>query len=70
MFGYLIRQIRKAKGMTQKQLANKCEFDICQISRTERGINDCTISTLMTIFTNLGTEPGDTLNEYYRQLNS
>ena len=47
--GVMIRQLRKDKGMTQEQLAEKCGTTKTYISRIENDASDIRLSTLMRI---------------------
>lgn len=48
-FGVLIRQLRKKKGMTQQELAERCGTTKTYISRIENNASDVRLSTLMKI---------------------
>jgi len=43
-FGKNLRLLRKAKGLTQEELANELDVEISQISRIERGVINTSIS--------------------------
>ena len=47
--GVMIQQMRKDKGMTQEQLADKCGTTKTYISRIENNASDIRLSTLMRI---------------------
>ncbi len=47
--GYFIEEMRRAKGLTQEQLAAKCKTTKSYISRIENGASDIRLSTLMRI---------------------
>lgn len=47
--GVMIQQLRKDKGMTQEQLAEKCGTTKTYISRIENDASDIRLSTLMRI---------------------
>jgi DNA-binding XRE family transcriptional regulator len=47
--GVMIQQLRKDKGLTQEQLANKCGTTKTYISRIENDASDIRLSTLMRI---------------------
>ena len=47
--GVMIQQLRKDKGMTQEQLAEKCGTTKTYISRIENNASDIRLSTLMRI---------------------
>ena len=44
-----IRKIRIAKGLTQTELANRCEFEKASLSRIESGKTNITVLTLLRI---------------------
>ena len=48
-FGHQLRKLRKAKGLTQEQLANEADLEISQISRIERGVISTSISQVFQI---------------------
>lgn len=45
-FGENLKKIRKAKGLTQNQLAEKAGVDRSQVLRTEKGLQNASISTV------------------------
>ena len=47
--GVMIQEMRKDKGMTQEQLAEKCGTTKTYISRIENNASDIRLSTLMRI---------------------
>jgi transcriptional regulator with XRE-family HTH domain len=47
--GKRIREFRKAKGLSQEDLAYEADIPLSQIGRIERGENNPTISTLHVI---------------------
>ncbi|HBS87776.1 MAG: transcriptional regulator [Bacteroidetes bacterium GWF2_38_335] len=47
--GVMLQELRKEKGMTQKQLAEKCGTTKTYISRIENNASDIRLSTLMRI---------------------
>lgn len=56
-FGYKVKQIRKAKKLSQEELANLCDFEISQISRIERGIINTSIGNVFILAKHLGVHP-------------
>jgi transcriptional regulator with XRE-family HTH domain len=52
--GAKITELRKAKGMTQVELAKKLDTQHPQIGRIERGEVNCTINTLRKMAGELG----------------
>lgn len=47
--GVMLQELRKSKGLTQKQLAEKCGTTKTYISRIENNASDIRLSTLMQI---------------------
>lgn len=47
--GVVLQELRKEKGMTQEQLADKCGTTKTYISRIENNASDIRLSTLMRI---------------------
>ena len=47
--GVMLQELRKSKGMTQEQLAEKCGTTKTYISRIENNASDIRLSTLMRI---------------------
>lgn len=47
--GVMLQELRKEKGLTQEQLANKCGTTKTYISRIENNVSDIRLSTLMRI---------------------
>jgi len=67
-----IVQIRKAKGLTQDELATRCETTQQQIAKIETGVADTKISTLGKVATALGCEVKDLFysrNEFVQDVN-
>lgn len=56
-----LRTLRKAKRMTQRQLAEKCGLDQAMISRIERGIQDVSVRKLLRLARALDVPPADLL---------
>ncbi|MFT9017637.1 helix-turn-helix domain-containing protein [Acetobacter malorum] len=53
-FGARIRQIRKAKGFSQEELASACELDRTYIGGIERGERNISLLNIKKIGTALG----------------
>ena len=47
--GAMLQELRKEKGLTQEQLADKCGTTKTYISRIENNVSDIRLSTLMRI---------------------
>lgn len=58
-FGQCVRKRRKALGLTQEQLAERCGagFVLQRIGEVERGEANCTLQTVKAIATGLECEP-------------
>lgn len=52
--GKKLQEHRKAKGITQAEMAKACGLSKNYISAVERGINNCSAKTLITYATKLG----------------
>jgi|Deesub1362A_J573_1020465.scaffolds.fasta_scaffold00143_30 transcriptional regulator with XRE-family HTH domain len=61
--GALIRQLRKAAGMSQMQLAEKIGVSYQQVQKYEKGVSKLTISRLKQIAGALGVTIGVFLDE-------
>jgi transcriptional regulator with XRE-family HTH domain len=57
--GTVVRRARKAKDMTQMQLARICGFNSAAIFMVEAGRQNMTIKSLMAVASALGLEVGD-----------
>jgi len=58
-FGRHLQKIRKSKGISQEELANRCDFPMSQISRIERGTINTSISHVSAIAKSLGINPDE-----------
>jgi len=61
--GEKIKQLRIKNGLTQEELAGRCELSKGFISQLERDLTSPSISTLMDILESLGTNLKDFFNE-------
>lgn len=61
--GAKINQLRKKNGLTQEELANRCELSKGFISQVERGLTSPSIATLSDIVECLGTDLKNFFNE-------
>lgn len=61
--GKKINQLRKRNGLTQEELANRCELSKGFISQVERSLTSPSIATLVDILESLGTNLQDFFNE-------
>ena len=61
--GKRINQLRKGNGLTQQELADRCELSKGFISQVERSLTSPSIATLVDILESLGTNLQDFFNE-------
>lgn len=61
--GDKIRRLRKKNGLTQEELADRCELSKGFISQVERDLTSPSIATLVDILEGLGTNLKDFFNE-------
>lgn len=57
LFGRILQEKRKEKGLSQEQLAQACNLDRTYISLLERGLRQPTITTLFNISKGLNISP-------------
>lgn len=60
-----LREIRQQKGVTQRQLSEKCGIAQSYISELEKGKYDCSITTLCALTRALKVTPGELIKEEY-----
>lgn len=65
-FGSRIRQLRKAKGLSQEALAHESELDRTYVSGIERGRRNVSLLNIEVLARNLGV----TLEELFREINT
>lgn len=58
-FGCNLRRFREAAGLTQMQLGNRCDMDMAEISRHERGLRDPRLNTIVRLAEGLQLDPAD-----------
>jgi transcriptional regulator with XRE-family HTH domain len=56
-FAVNLRQARKAAGVSQEELAERCELHRTEVSLLERGGREPRLGTLVKLATSLGTTP-------------
>lgn len=61
--GAKINELRKKNGLTQQELANRCDLSKGFISQVERSLTSPSIATLIDILESLGTNLQDFFNE-------
>jgi transcriptional regulator with XRE-family HTH domain len=64
LLGSRIRSLRTARGLTQEQLAEKCEMHHNHISAVERGVTNPTFLALLRISAALGTSLPELLADF------
>ena len=62
VLGANIRRLRKAKGLTQEQLAHDAEIAMRYVAGIERGEENPSLRFLVKIAEALGAEPADLLS--------
>lgn len=64
-FGAYVRELRKARGMTQQELSDKCGYSHrAAVSQIEGGKNEISIDRLPALATALGVEPSELFAAY------
>jgi transcriptional regulator with XRE-family HTH domain len=69
-FGLVLRNVRKRENLTQEQLALQCGYQRNYISLMERGHNQPTLETLLSLASALHCDPADLVLETVRVLKS
>jgi transcriptional regulator with XRE-family HTH domain len=69
-FGLVLRKVRKQANLTQEQLALQCGYQRNYISLMERGYNQPTLETLLSLATALHCDPAQLVVETVRVLTS
>ena len=57
VIGRNVRRLRLAKGLTQEELSERCDFDQRYISQLENGLRNLTVLSLYELAQALGTTP-------------
>lgn len=57
VIGRNVRRLRVARGLTQEELSNRCDFDQRYISQVETGQRNLTVLSLYELAQALGTTP-------------
>lgn len=60
--GLHLQQIRKQQGLSQQELANRCEVDRAKISSIETGSEDFVLTTLLELAEALEVDPKELLD--------
>lgn len=69
-FGKNLRKHRVAAGMSQQELAERCELDRTYISLLERGLRTPTLYTLMRLSAHLNISASDQIRELEASYNT
>lgn len=64
LIGERIKSVREQKGITQQDLAARCDFEKSNLSRIEAGRTNLTIKSLFKISTALDVEIKDLVDVY------
>ena len=62
LFGQRLRELRKARGWSQEQLALECDLDRSYIGGVEQGRRNISLMNICKISKALGIKPGMLLN--------
>lgn len=62
-FGATVRRLRKAAGLTQEQLGERCQMDLSAVSRLERGHRNPRLDTLVRLADALEVPPAKLLED-------
>jgi transcriptional regulator with XRE-family HTH domain len=63
-FGKVVRDLRKARGLTGRQLAERCKINDSNITKIEKGKRESTLTTMAALAGGLGVS----LPEIFRLL--
>lgn len=68
VFGEQLRQIRRAAGITQEELAFRVGLDRTYISLLERGIKSPTLNTFFRLCKVLDQQPAQVIDQIYQRI--
>lgn len=68
VFGEQLRELRKAAGLTQEELAFRVGLDRTYISLLERGIKSPTLNTFFRLCKTLHQQPADVIARVYERI--
>ncbi len=68
VFGEQLRQLRKAAGFTQEELAFRVGLDRTYISLLERGIKSPTLNTFFRLCKVLNQQPAEIIDRVYQRI--
>ncbi len=61
-FGENLRQLRKNKGLSLREMSYACSIDNSKIAKIEKGMINITLTTLLQLAVALETPPSNLLN--------
>jgi transcriptional regulator with XRE-family HTH domain len=67
-FGAALRAIRRERGLTQEEIADRADFDRTYPSLIERGLRTPTITVLLKLAEALQIEPAELINRLIERL--
>lgn len=67
VFGFLIRQLRMERGLTQEALAERAELNVSYIGFIERGENVPTLTIVLNLADALHVDAADLVGEVSRR---
>ena len=67
-FGLVIKQMRKARGLSQEALADEAHLDRTFISQLETGTKQASLTTIFRLATALGSKASEILRQVEEQL--
>ncbi len=70
VFGQVLRDLRRGKGLSQESLAFECDLDRTFISLLERGLRQPSLKTLYKLAEALEMAPSDLITELENRLRS
>ena len=59
LIGVRIKSLRRGRGLTQEQVAERADLSVNYLSRIERGLENPTLETLLSLAKALKVEPFD-----------
>lgn len=68
-FGYVLRNLRKTKGLSQEELAYRSGLDRTYISLLERGLRQPSLSSILQLSNPLGVSSSEMVSQVEAKLN-
>ncbi len=62
VFAANLRRLRRERGLTQEQLAERSGLDLASVGRIERAVRDPGVRTVARLAQGLGVRPADLLD--------